>query len=170
MRSLGKQNFRRTTHLCPLSLVQRFIHARGEPGRLQLKKHWSSCPLLFFPPQRWLPGSMRRTVLLRMIAGGIQAIYKPSCRNIKVSKQRSWPIEIAWTPSNLWEKLGCWQHWAMSMKNCKLTYTDLKQARGNHDPLSDIVHSVSEWLGSLIFWSKNFLYPQGSFNLSVNSA
>ena len=151
-RSLGKQNLRRTTHLCPHSLVPCFIHIRGEPGKLELKKHWRLCLLLFFPPQRWLPGSMRRTALPRMIAGRIQAICRPNCRSTRLSKQRSWPIEIAWTPSNLWEKQGWWQGWATGMKDSadSLSFSDLKQARGNHCPLTDIVHIVSEGTGKLI--------------------
>lgn len=38
-KSLGKQNLRRKIHLGPHSLVPCFIHIRGEPGKLELKKH-----------------------------------------------------------------------------------------------------------------------------------
>lgn len=80
-----------------------FTHMRGEPDRLELeklKKHGRFCLLLFFIPHRWLPGLTRRIALPRMIAGRIQAICRPNCRGTRLSKQRSWPIEITWTPSN----------------------------------------------------------------------
>lgn len=54
-----------------------------------------------------------------MIAGRTQAICRPNCRSTRLSKQRSWPIEIAWIPSNLWEKWGWWQGWATGMKDCR---------------------------------------------------
>lgn len=53
-----------------------------------------------------------------MIAGRIQAICRPNCRGTRLSKQRSWPIEIVWTPSNQWEKRGYGQGWATGMKAC----------------------------------------------------
>lgn len=165
-RGLGKQNLRRTTHLCPHSLVPCFIDIREEPGRLELKKHWRFSLLLFFPPQRWLPGSMRRTALPRMIAGRIQAICRPNCRSTRLSKQRSWPIEIVWTPSDLWEKQGWWQGWTTGMKDSadSLSYSDLKQARGDHCPLTDIVHLVSEGTGKLSLLVHQELCPSVSFN------
>lgn len=151
-RSLGKQNLRRTAHFSPHSPVPCFIHTRGEPGRLELKKHWRFSLLLFFPPHRWLPGLTRRIALPRMIAGRIQAICRPNCRGTRLSKQRSWPIEIVWTPSNLWEKQGFEQGWATGMKDSadSVSYSDLKQGRGSHCPLTGIAHVASEYTGKLI--------------------
>lgn len=147
-RSLGKQNLRRTTHLYPHSIVSCFIHIRGEPGRSELR----FCLLLFFSAQRWLPGSMRRIALPRMIAGRIQAICRPNCRSTRLSKRRSWPIETAWTPSNLWEKWGWWQGGATGMKDSadSLNYSDLKRGGITVPSLISFMLSL-RGLGSLFF-------------------
>lgn len=80
-------------------------------------------------PHRWLPGLTRRIALPRMIAGRIQAICRPNCRGTRLSKQRSWPIENTWTPSNQWENWGFGQGWATGMKDCRQCELQSSQKR-----------------------------------------
>lgn len=160
-RSSGKQNLR-TTHFGPHLPVPCSIHIRGEPGRLELKKlnkHWRFCLLLFFPLHRWLPGLTRRIALPRMIAGRIQAICRPNCRGTRLSKQRSWPTEIVWTPSDQWEKRGFGQGWATGMRDSADSELQWSQTRVQESLSSQWHCPCCSW----VYWEAYSFSPSRIF-------